>query len=134
MKTLEDYLLETMRSHFDNEDPCVGIFWYDSKNNKLFGVRKQIPKETKDFKHNKTHISCDNLHKYVWKKEFNKQKFKNNGIGPFKGDWKDTERGRIFYDVENDIYKIYVGSWIKDYNDAIDLIVDEFHLNQLALR
>ena len=73
-------------------------------------------------------ISCKELHKNIWKKEFNKQKFKNNGIGPFIGDYKDTPRGRIFYNPNNNQYIINVGSWIKEHTECIDEIIEEFNL------
>lgn len=32
--------MEDMKS-FDEQMPCVGIFWYDPEDNMLFGVRKK---------------------------------------------------------------------------------------------
>ena len=32
--------MEDMKS-FDEQMPCVGIFWYDPEDNTLFGVRKK---------------------------------------------------------------------------------------------
>lgn len=41
-----------------------------------------------------------------------------------------TPRGRIFYNPETDVFTIAVGSWIEQYPQAVELIVDEFNLRQ----
>ena len=43
-------------------------------------------------------------------------------------DNQDTPRGRIFYDVKNDLFVIKVGSWIYNYSTIEQLIIDEFNL------
>ena len=39
--------MEDMKS-FDEQMPCVGIFWYDPEDNTLFGVRKKRTQEGTD--------------------------------------------------------------------------------------
>lgn len=115
----------------DNE-PKVGIFWYDPRHNDLFGVRSHRvsdylkPNSRSEF----GSISCSEMHEDVWKKEFHRQKYKNNGIGPYVGAYEMTPRGRIFYNPDNDEFTIAVGSWIEQYPQAISLIEDEFNLKE----
>lgn len=124
-----DNSIEIMASHLDTQDDGkVGIFWFDTVNNVLFGVIA-IDKNS----YSKPNvggglISCSELHKKVWQKGFNKQKYKLDGVGPFKGDYKDTPRGRVFYNPANDTFEIKVGSWIEDYPQAINEIIEEFDL------
>lgn len=122
--------MDVMSSNLETQDnPKVGIFWYDIRTKSLFGV---VAVDKDSFAKPNVGgglISCYELHKTVWKKGFNKQKFKNNGIGPFVGDYKDTPRGRIFYNPKNDQFIINVGSWIKEHTECIDEILDEFDLN-----
>jgi len=113
----------------DNE-PKVGIFWYDPRTNDLFGVRShRVSDYTKA--NSRTEfgsISCSEMHEDVWKKEFHRQKYKNGGIGPFIGAYEMVPRGRIFYNPETMSFTIAVGSWIEQYPQAVALIVEEFNL------
>ena len=72
------------------------------------------------------------MHEDVWKKEYHRQKYKNNGIGPYSGAYEMTPRGRIFYNPETDVFTIAVGSWIEQYPQAIALVVEEFNLQGTA--
>jgi len=106
-------------------EPKVGIFWYDPREDELFGVVPEIlDKSKKTIRPNTISI----LHKDYWKKEHHKRKAKNKPLGQFAGDFKDTPRGRIFWDEKNDIFQIKLGSWIKDYPEAKKMIIDEFDL------
>lgn len=126
-------IIEMMQNNMDKEKPCVGIFWYDDRFKKLFGVRKYTLDDNDKIDKCSEGISCKELHKNVWKKEYNYRKFHNDNkrTYPFIGDWKDTPRGRIFYNYKDNIWYIYVGSWIKNNKEAFELIVDEFHLNEV---
>jgi hypothetical protein len=121
--------MDAMSANLESQDnPKVGIFWYNVRTKSLFGV---IAVDKDSFSKPNVGgglISCKELHKNIWKKEFNKQKFKNNGVGPFIGDYKDTPRGRIFYNPNNNQYIINVGSWIKEHTECIDEIIEEFNL------
>lgn len=121
--------MSTMDQNLDEQDkPKVGIFWYNEQTKTLFGV-VAIDKDSFS-KPNAGGglITCKELHKAVWAKGFNKQKFKLGGIGPFRGDYKDTPRGRIFYNPTTDKYIINVGSWIMDNTECIDEVLEEFNL------
>jgi hypothetical protein len=123
--------LDVMSQNLDNQySPKVGIFWYDERTKSLFGV---IAIDKDSFSQPNVGgglITCRELHKYVWAKAYNKQKYKFNGNGPFQGDYKDTPRGRIFYNPSNNQFIINVGSWIKNNMECVDEILDEFELRQ----
>ena len=58
---------------FDEQMPCVGIFWYDPDDNTLFGVRKkeltpQMVEEAAE--KGKPFINYPQLHRQVWAKEY----------------------------------------------------------------
>ena len=125
IKTMEEFFLPPNSGK-------VGIFWYDRVDESLFGVVKESPylessKINSNLPSGEKAITVKRLHKQIWAKEFNKNK--SLGIkSPFVGDYKDTPRGRVFYIVDEKKFVICVGEWIKDYNDVVDLIVDEFDL------
>ena len=113
-----------------DDEPKVGIFWYSPQKNDLFGVRSH--RVTDYLKANSRtefgSVSCSEMHEDVWKKEYHRQKYKNNGIGPYSGAYEMTPRGRIFYNPDTKVFTIAVGSWIEQYPQAVQLIVDEFNL------
>ena len=115
-----------------DDEPMVGIFWYDTRKQELFGVRSH---RTSDYTQANSRsdfgtISCSEMHEDVWKKEYNRQKYKNGGVGPYVGAYEDTPRGRIFYNPETEEYTIAVGSWIKEHPEAIPIIEEEFNLKE----
>jgi len=114
------------------DEPMVGIFWYSPQRNELFGVRShRISDYTKANSRSEFgSVSCSEMHEDVWKKEYHKQKYKNGSIGPYNGAYEMTPRGRIFYNPDTEVFTIAVGSWIAQYPQAIDLIVEEFNLQK----
>lgn len=129
--TQEEYqnAIDVMQANMDTQDnPKVGIFWYQPYGNQLFGVVAVDKNSIVKPNVGGGLISCYELHKDVWKKEFRKQKYHNNGEGPFKGDYKDKPRGCIMYNPATDTYQIMVGSWINDHLEAIDVICRQFNL------
>lgn len=139
MKTITDYIREataeehdaairTMAENLDNQDAGkVGIFWYDVRDKVLFGViavdKDSLPVNGRDGL-----ITCRELHAKVWSKEYHKQKYKKNGIGPFTGDYKDKPGGRVFYNTNTNKDEIKVGDWIDKHPEAIDEVVFDFDL------
>ena len=75
----DEELEEAMRLMASNRgkdgEPKVGIFWYDSNKNDLFGVRSHRvsdyvkPNARSEF----GCVSCSEMHEDVWKKEYHKQ-------------------------------------------------------------
>ena len=124
-----DRAMDVMSKNLDSQDlPRVGIFWYDVRNDDLFGV---VSSQISEASVSNGLSSVNTLHRDWWKKQYNKLKYKNNGEEkyPFAGDYKDTPRGRVFYDNDTHLFVIKLGSWIKKYPDAKILILDEFNLN-----
>lgn len=121
--------METMaKNRGSGEEPKVGIFWYNATLKELFGVVSH--KRTDYLKPNAGGglITCSEMHEDVWKKEFRKQKYHHNGIGPFKGEYQYKPRGSVFYSPNKNQFIIAVGSWIDENQEAIDLIIEEFDL------
>lgn len=118
-----DRAICVMSQNLDNQDsPWVRIFWYDIRNDDLFGVVSSQVSEGL--------AVINTLHWDYWKKQRNKFKFKNNGeeVYPYIGDYEDTLRGRVFYDVVDSCYIINIGSWINEYSQAKSLIINKFNL------
>lgn len=107
-------------------EPCVGIFWYDSENNELFGVRSNI---ADDVTYYKSEISDRQIrttrfmHYAIWQKESNK------GADPrFQTmNYTKVPRGRVF-EVKDKGFEVYTGKWIEQYPECKQLIIDEFDL------
>ena len=118
--------MEAMDASLEKQNhPKVGIFWYSPLLHDLFGVvaidAKTAPKSGGGLR------TCIELHKTVWKKNYNYNKF-HNIDSPFQGDYKNTPRGRIFYDEESDEYNIMIGKWIETYPDVIQKVKETFNL------
>lgn len=119
MKTLKDIIIrhstpnehndfiEIMSEGLHNEDPKVGIFWYNPQRNELFGVvaLSLDDQNVSDCPNGKT---CKILHKKKWQ--------------------QDKPRGRVFY--KDNKFLITVGSWINENENykVIDLVEKEFNL------
>lgn len=124
---LAERTMETMAQNLETQNnPKVGIFWYSPVNKSLFGVIA-IDKDS----YSKPNaggglITCKELHEDVWKREF---KNEINEAGYYKGDYRQTPRGSVFYSPDEDKFYIMVGSWINENPEAIDLIIDRYDLN-----
>ena len=105
--------------------PAVGIFWYDTNDDELFGVidttASTLPFYESDFFKSNAKTT-DKLHYQVWQKEFNRGRDER-----FKAKYITVPRGRVF-EVEDRGFVVCVGTWINDYPSAKDLIIDEFNL------
>lgn len=111
-----------------DEQPKVGIFWYNRANKELFGV---VTRKTSDFTKANARgglVTCTEMHEDVWKKGFRKQRYHGDGTGPYIGAYEDKPRGRVFYSPKDNLYIIAVGHWINDHQEAISLIMEEFNL------
>ena len=126
--------MDVMSKNLDNQDlPRVGIFWYDIRNDDLFGV---VSSQVSEASVSDGLSSVNTLHRDWWKKQYNKLKYKNNDKEkyPFVGYYKDTPRGRVFYDNNTELFVIKLGSWMNNYPDAKFLILEEFNLNEQEYR
>lgn len=121
-------LMEDMRG-FDEQMPCVGIFWYDPAENVLFGVRKQelTPKMIEDAANDGLpYINYPHLHRQVWAKEFFQARAKHEDT-KFVGDYTQVPRGRATWAVDK--FVVFVGQWAKPIEKELtELIEKEFSL------
>jgi len=118
-------MMEYMQKNFDKQnDAYIGIFWFDSNEDELFGIQK-IPANTKKFNHN-GNKTITVLHKDFWRKEY----FKAKALGKrtrFIGDYTLTPRGRV-WEKKDKGFIVTVGEWINDYPQSRELILIEFNL------
>ena len=117
---------ETMafNAKYANE-PYVGIFWYDTANQELFGVKSVSVEEVKYRESSifKSFVkTCTTIDRNVWKKEAFRGKDKR-----FSGDYTQIPRGRVF-EVKDKGFFVCVGKWINDYPEAKKEIIFEFQL------
>lgn len=127
----EDYdsVMSLMASNRGKDsEPKVGIFWYNRANNSLFGVVSHRLSDYTKANASDGRITCSEMHEDVWKKEFRKQKYHNNGQGPYIGAYQDKPRGRVFYNINTDTFEVAVGKWLEEYPHAYQLILEEFNL------
>lgn len=117
---------EIMAENIDKQDDSeVGIFWYDSRKQELFGVKSANVNDVEFYESNlfdEPVKTCTPLHNAVWKKEQHRNKDKR-----FQCDYTLVPRGRVFY-VKDEGFVVVVGSWIDKYPEAKDEILFEFNL------
>ena len=118
-------MIEHMKKNFDKQDePYIGIFWYDSNEDELFGIQKN-PAEDMQFDSN-GNKTIRVLHKDFWRKEYHKSKALKRQTR-FVGDYTLTPRGRV-WEKQGEGFVVTVGEWIRDYPQAKTLIIIEFNL------
>ena len=122
MNGFEELMLNNME--LQNE-PSVGCFWFDVNKKVLFGVNStlasDVPYAPNSFFGSPTKTGRK-LHYQIWSKETHRKKDHR-----FSGDYTKIPRGRVF-EVEGRGFVICVGSWIENYPEAEELIIDEFDL------
>lgn len=111
-----------------DSEPKVGLFWYNRANNSLFGVVSHRLSDYTKANASDGRITCSEMHEDIWKKEFRKQKYQNNGQGPYIGAYQDKPRGRVFYNMNTDTFEVAVGKWLEEFPQAYQLILEEFNL------
>ncbi len=125
---MENSAIEVMRENMRyQDDPMLGIFWYDTKLNELFGVMSSMAVDSLwyDSPQFGKRVRTDRrLHESVWKKNHFRGKDRR-----YWGDYTKIPRGRVF-EFEGEGFKVFTGKWIEDYPDAKELILEEFQLPQ----
>ncbi len=111
-----------------DSEPKVGLFWYNRATNSLFGVVSHRLSDYTKANASDGRITCSEMHEDVWKKEFRKQKYHNNGQGPYLGAYQDKPRGRVFYNIKTDTFEVAVGKWLEEFPQAYQLVLEEFDL------
>lgn len=120
--------MESMKG-FDEQMPCVGIFWYDRDEHALFGVRKQelTPKMVEEAAdQGLPFINYPHLHRQIWAKEYFRAQAKQEKT-KFTGDYTQIPRGRIAWNINKFI--VLVGHWAEPVMEELtNLIEQEFSL------
>ena len=114
---------------FAEQMPCIGIFWYDSVDHTLFGVRKKelTPREVEEaaVKGN-PFINYPHLHRQVWAREFFRAQAKHSET-KFKGDYTQIPRGRVTWTINKFI--VLVGHWAEPIQKELTMLLEkEFSL------
>ena len=123
-------VIKTMKDNFDNQDePSVGIFWYDKGKDELFGVTKIGESELRFS--DKGLKTVGMLHKTWWNKQRMRAKAKNDRSSIYMRDYTKIPRGRIFQRKDG-TFHLMCGSWINDH--IVDLVKDEFNLQGAAFQ
>ena len=128
--------MEDMKS-FDEQMPCVGIFWYDPEDNMLFGVRKkeltpQMVEEAAE--KGKPFINYPQLNYEVWEEETKAASKREESEAcfdysdtKFKGDYTQVPRGRVAWTIDKFI--VLVGKWAEPIQEQLtELLEQEFSL------
>jgi hypothetical protein len=120
--------MEDMKA-FDEQMPCVGIFWYDPADMAFFGVCKQelTPKMVEEAADKGLpFINYPKLHRHIWAKEYFRAQAKHEDT-KFKGDYTQIPRGRVTWIINKFI--VLVGHWAEPILDELtELIEQEFSL------
>jgi hypothetical protein len=122
-------IMSAMSDNFGNqEDPKIGIFWYDETKDELMGVSSTYADEVQ-FNSNgrKTEKT---LHKTWWIKQRERLKSQNRQLGIFAKDYTMIPRGRIFQ-FNDGHFELMCGNWINDH--IIEMVKEEFNLQQVSL-
>jgi hypothetical protein len=120
-------VMQAMADNFDCQDePKVGIFWYDAEADELFGVSKI---EAAELQFNDNGLkTIKTLHKTWWTKQQMRAKAKRQYTSIFMQDYTQIPRGRIFA-ASTGLFQLMCGSWITGH--IVDLIKEEFDLQHV---
>lgn len=116
--------MESMKA-FDEQMPCVGIFWFDLEDHTLFGVRKEelTPRQVEDAaEKGLPFINYPHLHRQVWAKEYFRAQAKHETT-KFKGDYTQIPRGRVAWNIDKFI--VLVGHWAEPIQEELTRLLEE---------
>jgi hypothetical protein len=123
-------VMKSMSDNFDSQnEPKVGIFWYNAEVDELFGITKT---EADEIQFNQNGLkTTKTLHKSWWQKQKNRARSqKGDYHSMYEQDYTHIPRGRIFQRTDG-VFQLMCGRWINDHIE--DLIKDEFDLQAVAL-
>jgi hypothetical protein len=122
--TDHDTIIEAMRDNMALQDePQVGIFWYDEAEDALFGVSKV---NACDLVFNANGLkTISTLHQSWWQKEKDRAASRGQANNRYLCDYALVPRGRIFQWNDGE-FNIMAGSWINDH--IAGLVIEEFDL------
>lgn len=110
---------------FDEQMPCIGIFWYDAEDHSFFGVRKLelTPKMVEEAaEKGLPFINYPHLHRQVWAKEYFRAQAKREDT-KFKGDYTQIPRGRVAWNINKFI--VLVGKWAFPIEEELTALIEE---------
>ena len=110
------------------DQPKLGIFWYDATEGRLFGVSSSYADQVL-FNHNGVKTERT-LHKAWWQKQQHRLTSKSLPLGIYAHDYMMIPQGRIFQ-FEDGHFELMCGSWINDH--IVELVKDEFNLWDVTL-
>ena len=87
---------------FDEQMPCIGIFWYDPEEHCFFGVHKKeiTPKMVEDAAEKGVpFINYPKLHRQIWAKEYFRAQATHEPT-KFQGDYTQVPRGRVAWNID----------------------------------
>ena len=114
---------------FDEQMPCVGIFWSDQEEHNLVGVYKNeiTPRDVEAAaERGVPFINYPKLHRQIWAQQYFRAQAKHIDT-KFKGDYTQVPRGRVAWNVDKFI--VLVGHWAEPILDELtELLEKEFSL------
>ncbi|MDR1005511.1 MAG: hypothetical protein LBL74_01420 [Bacteroidales bacterium] len=123
-----EQMMQLMRNNFDCQDePKLGIFWYDKFGDELFGVVKIEATDVPYVNDKAERKTIKSLHKSWWKKQEMRLAAGKEKNAIFRQDYTQIPRGRIFQRRDG-TFEIMCGSWMDD--NIKELIIDEFDLQK----
>jgi len=123
-----------MSDNFDiQDDPEVGIFWYDKAEDELFGVSKAFASELRFNANGYKNLGL--LHKDWWRKQQQRTLRKKKPLGILGQDYTMVPRGRIWQKKtgEDAVFQMMCGNLIEDYGreHIENLAREEFNLQNV---
>ena len=125
-------LMATMRDGAGSQDsPKVGIFWYNPERNRLVGVRSAYAKELAFNPRGRKTLTV--LHHTEWP-SVREDAIANGSTDEIwtEEDYTQVPRGRVFQTAlpgsDAEYFEVLVGSWLRQYPQAGELIRDQFNL------
>lgn len=106
------------------DEPCVGIFWYSTDRDELFGVTKEEASSIPFDANGRKTVAL--LHKDWWRRRAARDKAKGRVDSIYMADYTMIPRGRIFQTMDG-VFRVMCGSWMTDH--IMELIEDEFYLD-----
>ena len=110
------------------DDPKLGIFWYNEEKDELFGISSIYSDEAQFNLNGKKTVKT--LHKSWWIKQREKLKARKQSLGIFAQDYTMIPRGRIFQ-FSDGHFELMCGKWINDH--IVEMVKDEFNLHGVTL-
>ncbi|GHT02344.1 hypothetical protein AGMMS49525_05680 [Bacteroidia bacterium] len=124
----KEEMMQLMRDNFDCQDePKLGIFWFNKDDDELFGVTKIEASDVPFLNDKVLRKTVRSLHKDWWKKHEMRLKAGREKNHIFGQDYTQIPRGRIFQRRDG-VFEVMCGSWMTPH--IMDLVIEEFDLQK----